>query len=205
MAMLKHLRLFGLVTLAAACGNADLPSTPKNSLQPALAQDALRAVANGSYHFTIPEDFNGGIFGIEIENDVSFTVRRSANGEVGGRFRYVQSAGGEDFIFSGSVTCFQRYDTPVLARFPEIPAMVGNRAKWGGVIEASNDPTIPVGRYLWFQSIDNSGEPGSHYPDVSTLSGFGDEAATLAFCNSPNVPNANFGPHAVGAGQIIVQ
>ena len=202
--MSKHLCTLGFVTLLASCGNAEITSTPQSPLGASLAEGAAAAVANGSYHFTIPADFNGGIFGIEIENHVSFTVRRSATGEVDGRFRYVQTAEGTDFIFSGSVTCFQRYDTPVLARFPEIPAMVANRAKWGGVVEESNDATIPPGRFIWFQSIDNSGEPGSRHPDVSTLPGFGNEAANLAFCNSPNVPNPNFGPHAVSAGQVVV-
>ena len=73
-------------------------------------------MANGSYHFTIPADFNGGIFGIEIGNDVSFTATRAEDGAVSGRFRYVQSGGGESFIFSGTVTCLAVHDTPVLAR-----------------------------------------------------------------------------------------
>lgn len=203
--MLKHLYALGLVTMLAACGSGDAPSAPSTNTPPSFAASGLATVASGSYHFTIPADFNGGIFGIEIDNHVSFTVRRSASGMVTGRFRYVQSAEGEDFIFSGTVTCFQLYDTPVLARFPEIPAMPVNRAKWGGIIESSNDATIPVGRFLWFQSIDNGRDPGSAYPDVSTLAGFGTEAANEAFCNSPNVPNPNFGPHAVRAGQIVVQ
>jgi hypothetical protein len=203
--MLRHLCAVGFVTLIAACHSTEGPAGPNRDLVVATSQGGASAVANGSYHFTIPADFNGGIFGIEIDNDVSFTVRRSADGAVEGRFRYVQSAEGEDFIFSGSVTCFQLYDTPVLVRFPGIPAMTANRAKWGGVIEASNDATIPVGRFIWFQSIDNDGAPGSEHPDVSTLSGFGTEAANEAFCNSSNVPNPNFGPHAVSAGQIVVQ
>ena len=161
--------------------------------------------ALGTYHFFIPADFNGGIFGVAIDNQVSFVARREADGSITGRFRYVQSAEGEDFIFSGSVTCLVIYDTPVLARFPGIPAMTTNRAKWGGLIEKSNDPTLPAGGYIWFQSIDNNSGPGEGYPDLSTLSGFGNEAANEAFCNSANVPNTNFGPHAVGSGNVIVR
>lgn len=202
--MLKHLCSLLFVTLLAACGGEDLvmPIVEPAAVRPATT--SASATANGSYHFTVPADFNGGIFGIEIDNDVSFTVRQASDGTVDGRFRYVQSAGGEDFIFSGRVTCFQRYDTPVLAGFPGIPAMLANRAKWGGLIERSNDPTIPVGRFIWFQSIDNNGDPAAPHPDLSTLSGFGDEAANEAFCASANVPNSNFGPHPVGSGQIVV-
>lgn len=170
----------------------------------ANAAVAAPVIANGTYHFTVAPDFNGGIFGIEIDNHVSFTVRQSSDGSVAGRFRYVQSALGEDFIFSGSVTCASVHDTPVLVRHEDIPAMTANRIKWGGVVEESNDPTLPAGVFIWFQGIDNSGVPGSSHPDLSTLSGFGDEAANEAFCASAAVPNSNFGPHVVGSGQIVV-
>jgi hypothetical protein len=156
--------------------------------------------AQGSYRFFIPADFNGGIFGVDIDNAVVFSAHRTGNGDIRGHFHYTQTALGQDFIFSGTVTCFQVYDTPVLQRFPGIPAMVGNRAKWGGVILESNDPTIPAGGFIWFQSIDNGA-----FPDLSTLSGFGNEAANEAFCASANVPNPNFGPHAVNQGNIVVQ
>lgn len=180
---------------AARSGAAFLSSGGTSSVVEAL----------GTYHFFIPADFNGGIFGVAIDNHVSFVARREADGSVTGRFRYVQSAEGEDFIFSGSVTCLVLYDTPVLVRFPGIPIMASNRAKWGGIIEESNDPTLPAGGYIWFQSIDNDSGPGSGFPDLSTLSGFGNEAANEAFCNSSNVPNPNFGPHAVGSGSVIVR
>jgi hypothetical protein len=42
------------------------------------------------------------------------------------------------------------------------------------------------------------------YPDLTTLSGFGDEAANEAFCASDKVPNSNFGPFAVQQGDIRV-
>jgi hypothetical protein len=231
MAMRFHRTSFAPLTVAGAiilshfttacspeAGSAPAPSVrgafsaaePPGAVVPttgAAASVASAAVveALGTYHFVIPADFNGGIFGVEIDNHVSFVARRGADGEVTGRYRYVQSAEGEDFIFSGPVTCFQVYDTPVLVRFEGIPAMTHNRAKWGGLIENSNDPTLPAGGYIWFQSIDNGAGAGQGYPDVSTLSGFGNEAANETFCSIPNVPNSNFGPHAVASGDIIVR
>ena len=67
----------------------------------------------------------------------------------------------------------------------------GNRAKIGGIVTQSSDPTIAVGSYGWFQAFDN-GEGANSPPDQSSLIGFGDEAANEAFCNSPNLPR--FGP-----------
>jgi hypothetical protein len=175
------------------------PDGPQRS---AVDQSSSSAVsASGNYTFFIPADYNGGIFGVAIDNHVTFSARRSAGGEVSGGYHYEQSVEGQNFIFSGTVTCLQIYDTPVLQNFPGIPAMTQNRAKWGGLIKESNDPTLPPGGFIWFQSIDNGGA----YPDLSTLSGFGNEAANEAFCNSPNVPNPNFGPHAVLKGNIDVQ
>lgn len=179
------------------------PLEQRETPQPAPLESPTPPVpvnAEGSYGFFIPADFNGGIFGVDIDNTVVFSAHRAGNGNIRGHFHYTQSAQGQDFIFSGDVTCLQVYDTPVLQRFPTIPAMAANRAKWGGVITQSNDVTQPPGRFIWFQSIDNGA-----FPDVSTLSGFGTEAANEAFCASPNVPNPNFGPHAVNQGNIVVQ
>lgn len=132
------------------------------------------ASANGGYHWTIEED---DIFGIEVVNrKLTVNARKLADGSSAGVFTYHQLAFGEAFKFVFSVTCFEVYD--------------GNRAKVGGVVEVSNDPTLPVGVFGWFQAIDN-GEGGAE-PDRSTLIGFGSEAENEAFCNSPNPPN--FGP-----------
>lgn len=162
-------------------------------------------IATGGYHFTIPPDFNGGIFGTTtpIKNRVTFNAKRSADGTVSGWYTYEQEADGAVFKFAGPVTCLQIYDTPVLVRTPNVPPLTQNRAKWGGRVEMSNDPTIPAGTFIWFQSIDN-GEGANGWTDVSTLSGFGTEAANEAFCNSDRVPNPNFGPHPVGGGNIQV-
>jgi surface antigen len=192
-----------LPVLSAGCTGAG--HGPVDPVEPA-ASPALQAAplqASGGYHFTVPEDFNGGIFGGAVGNQLSFDARRDASGAVSGRYNYAQTFGGETFVFKGSVTCFQVYDTPVLQNWPDIPAAVANRAKWGGVIESSNDPTLPPGGFIWFQSIDN-GEGAGAPPDLSTLSGFGDEAANEAFCAVANVPNPNFGPHAVEGGNVQV-
>lgn len=206
-----------LVVLACSPDNTAQPGVSTGAFRTADDRDQSTAVqvqagpsssselrAEGGYHFFVPADFNGGIFGVDIDNLVQFSAGTSSNGVVSGRYHYVQSVEGVDFIFSGTVTCMAVYDTPVLQRFPGIPAMTHNRVKWGGLIEQSNDPTLPPGGYIWFQSIDNSA-PGASYPDVSTLSGFGDQAANEAFCASANVPNPNFGPHALTSGNIVVR
>lgn len=139
------------------------------------------ASARGAYHWTIPAT---DVFGIEIRNQMWFKARRLADGTAVGRFFYIQQAEGETFVFAVDVTCL---GTPA-----------PNRAKVGGIVTYSNDPTIPVGRYGWFQVYDN----GKAAPDLSSLVGFGDEAANEAFCASPNPPR--FGPWAV-EGKIKVR
>lgn len=131
--------------------------------------------ANGSAHWTIPLP---NPFDVEVRNrTLSFNAKRFSDGRVTGRFEYHQVAEGEAFKFNVRVTCMHIYD--------------GNRAKIGGVIEVSNDPTLPAGGFAWFQVFDN-GEGAHASPDQSSLVGFGDEAANEAFCNSPNLPR--FGP-----------
>ena len=93
-----------------------------------------------------------------------------------GHFVYRQSAGGDTVEFNVDVTCMNVY---------------GNRAKIGGIVTRSTDPTIDAGSYGWFQVFDN-GEGANAVPDQSSLVGFGNEAANEAFCNSPNLPR--FGP-----------
>lgn len=133
------------------------------------------ASASGSAHWTIPLP---NAFGVEVQNrTLSFNARKHADGSASGRFEYHQVVEGEAFIFNVSVTCLNVYD--------------GNRAKIGGVIEVSNDPTLPAGGYAWFQVFDN-GEGTGAAPDRSSLVGFGDEAANEAFCASSNLPR--FGP-----------
>lgn len=187
------------------CSRDSATSVTQPSEQAAELQGADHQ-ASGGYHFLIPADFNGGIFGGAVDNRLTFSAARDAEGNVSGSFNYEQTdfgTAGIPYSYKGSVTCFKVYDTPVLERFPDIPAATGNRAKWGGPIEKTNDPGVPVGTFGWFQSIDN-GEGANSPPDLSTLFGLGDEAANEAFCNSDRVPNPNFGPHAV-EGNIQVR
>jgi hypothetical protein len=152
----------------------------------ATAHDSDRRVVGktrGDIEWTIPPD----VFGAEVGNDLEFKARKRADGSADGWIHYVQTFQGESFEFEIDVTCLEFYD--------------GNRAKLGGVITASNDPTLPVGRYGWFQAFD-LGKRKKDPADRSSLLGFGDEAANEAFCNSPNLPR--FGPWDVD-GQVKVK
>ena len=141
----------------------------------AVGANAVPASANGAAHWTIPLP---NPFGVEVQNrTLAFNARKYADGSVTGRFEYHQVVEGEAFKFNVDVTCLNVYD--------------GNRAKIGGVIEVSNDPTLPAGTFAWFQVIDN-GEGTNTLPDRSSLIGFGNEAANEAFCNSAALPR--FGP-----------
>ena len=133
------------------------------------------ASASGGIHWTIPLP---NAFGVEVVSQpLAFNARKYADGSVSGRFEYHQIVEGTSFDFNVDVTCMNVYD--------------GDRAKIGGVVESSSDPTIPPGTYAWFQVFDN-GEGPNAAPDQSSLVGFGDEAANEAFCDSPNLPR--FGP-----------
>ena len=139
----------------------------------AAARDGGPAVASvsGGVHWTIPLPNQ---FGVEVVNQpLSFEAHKYADGGATGNFVYHQIVEGESFNFHVDVTCMNVYD--------------GNRAKIGGVITYSNDPTLPAGGYAWFQVFDN-GEGANAPPDRSSLIGFGNEAANEAFCNSPNLP-----------------
>jgi hypothetical protein len=133
------------------------------------------ASANGGAHWTIELP---NPFGVEVWNrTLSFNARKYADGSVEGHFEYHQVVEGEAFVFNVDVTCMNVYD--------------GNRAKIGGVIVVSNDPTLPPGMFAWFQVFDN-GEGADAPADESSLVGFGDELANESFCNSPALPR--FGP-----------
>jgi hypothetical protein len=133
------------------------------------------ASASGGIHWTIPLP---NAFGVEVRNQpLAFNARKYSDGSVSGQFEYHQLVEGESFDFNVDVTCMNVYD--------------GNRAKIGGVVRVSNDPTVPPGLFAWFQVFDN-GEGSNAPPDRSSLAGFGSEAANEAFCNSPNLPR--FGP-----------
>ena len=152
---------------------------------PSASAGGIEASASGGAHWTIPLP---NVFGVEVQNrTLSFNARRHADGSASGRFEYHQVVEGTAFVFNVSVTCMAVYD--------------GNRAKIGGLVELSNDPTIPTGTFAWFQVLDH-GEGAAAPPDQSTLVGFGDEAANEAFCASAAPPR--FGPWDVG-GNIQVR
>ena len=163
-----HARTF--VAFAAAIGLFAVPvaSSASENGGPVIS-------ATGGVHWTIPLP---NPFGVEVRNQpLSFNARKYEDGSVSGEFEYHQIVEGQSFTFNVDVTCLNVYD--------------GNRAKLGGVIRNSNDPTLPAGTFAWFQVFDN-GEGASAPPDRSSLIGFGDQAANEAFCNSPNLPR--FGP-----------
>jgi hypothetical protein len=164
------MRLRNVIALAGAAALLAVPvAAASHSSNPVVES------ANGGIHWTIPLP---NAFGVEvISQPLAFHARKYADGTVKGHFFYRQTAGGETVEFHVDVTCMNVYD--------------GNRAKIGGIVTKSTDPTIDVGSYGWFQVFDN-GEGQKAPPDQSTLVGFGDEAANEAFCNSPNLPR--FGP-----------
>ena len=154
-------------------GSAVILVVPTAAAAPSASE--VVASASGGVHWTIALP---NPFGVEVWNrTLAFNARKHADGSATGQFEYHQVAEGEAFIFNVDVTCMNVYD--------------GNRAKIGGVIRVSNDPTIPAGTFAWFQVFDN-GEGADAPPDRSGLVGFGSEAANEAFCNSPNLPL--FGP-----------
>jgi hypothetical protein len=155
-------------TVLLAAGIACLLMAP---LAGATAGGTVVASATGGAHWTIALP---NPFGVEVQNrTLAFNARRYDDGSVTGRFEYHQVVEGEAFKFNVDVTCFVVYD--------------GNRAKIGGVVERSSDPTVPAGMFVWFQVFDN-GEGADAPPDQSSLIGVGNEAANEAFCNSPNLP-----------------
>lgn len=146
--------------------------------------NAVVAAAKGDVEWTIELP---NPFGIEVGNVLAFKARKRQDGTASGWFHYEQYAEGQAFIFDVDVTCMGLYD--------------GNRAKIGGVITESNDPTLPAGGYAWFQVFD-LGKGKKDPADRSSLVGFGNEAANEAFCASPNLPR--FGPWDV-EGKIRVR
>src|SRR5215210_864769 len=162
------MRVRHLLAAAVAAGLLVVPAT-------AAGGSGVVASANGGMHWTIPLP---NAFGVEVVNQpLAFNARKYADGSVKGQFEYHQIVEGESFNFHVDVTCMNVYD--------------GNRAKIGGEIKNSNDPTLPPGTFAWFQVFDN-GEGSNAVPDQSSLVGFGTEAANEAFCANPALPR--FGP-----------
>ena len=164
------MRLPNIFALAAMAGLLAVPVATASASGNAVVESA-----SGGIHWTIPLP---NAFDVEVVSQpLAFDARKYADGSVSGHFEYIQKAGGDTLKFGVDVTCMNVYG--------------GNRAKIGGIVTQSSDPTIAVGRYGWFQVFDN-GEGADAPSDQSSLIGFGDEAANEAFCNSPNLPR--FGP-----------
>jgi hypothetical protein len=155
--------------LAGCAGDTSTLTEP-----PALAAHAGAAVlANGGGRWIIPPER----FGFQIDNTLAFTATKLPDGSVLGRIEYHQSFLDFDIRLNARVTCVEVYD--------------GNRVKYGGVVEVSNDPDIVPGEtFIWFQGIDN-GE-GAGVSDQSTIAGAGDAAANAAFCASSDPPRNLF-------------
>jgi hypothetical protein len=163
------MKLRKALVLLGVAGLLVVPS----ALGAVTATGSVVASANGGAHWTIPLP---NAFGVVVGNDLEFNARKYDDGSVSGHFNYHQTVEGVTVKFVGTVTCMNVY---------------GNRAKIGGVITKSTDPTISEGTFGWFQVFDN-GEGAGAPPDQSSLMGFGDEGANETFCNSPNLPR--FGP-----------
>jgi hypothetical protein len=167
-----------LLAIVTVVGMLVVPAT-------AAGDSGVVASAQGGVHWTIPLP---NAFGVEVGNQpLAFNAKKYADGTVKGQFEYHQVVEGQSFNFHVDVTCLNVYD--------------GKRAKIGGEIRASNDPTLPPGTFAWFQVFDN-GEGANAPPDRSSLIGFGNEAANEAFCASPNLPR--FGPWDV-LGNVQVE
>lgn len=174
------LSLFACLALVAC--EDDLPTRPgADAVTPSAASnapDVVAAASGGANWDLLGFDLTGDGVDDPIGNVLAFNAVRYADGSVSGQIEYQQSALGDFFRFHGPVTCIGVYDG-------------GTRAKFGGPITRSDDPTIPVGVFMWFTVVDNGNGAGSP-PDRSSILGIGDEAANEAFCASDAPPNQRF-------------
>ncbi len=174
--------LTALIALSACA--EDLPTRPGDDgadagAQPGLLPANVAAFAQGGGTWALNlGDLDGDGEDDPIDNILGFTAVRYEDGRVQGQMEYKQKVFGLSFEFHGPVTCIGVYDD-------------GTRAKFGGPITRSNDPTIPAGVFMWFTVIDN-GEGAAADPDRSTILGIGDEQANEDFCASDAVPPAIF-------------
>jgi len=191
-------RLVWLIPLFSALGCGDTGSTGATSgiddarmIREASAQlqlDKFRILALGLDEISVPPS----VFGTQTDvvGKYAFIVAKDTQGNVRGTYRFSESVDGITTHYAGALTCVEVYD---------FNGLTGNRAKIGGRVDSSDDPSIPVGTFIWWQAIDNS---RLERADQSTLTGFGDEAANNAFCESSNPPR--FGPFDVIRGAITV-
>ena len=179
------------------CGGGAQPAESPASSSTDLA--ALRAQL-GTAAAQLPEiaagddtiDVPPSVFGTttDVVGQFLFVAVRDPSGRIHGLYRVSEAADGSTFHYSGRLTCIGIYD---------FNGRTGNRAKVGGSIDATDDPSIAVGSFIWWQAIDNR---GLDRPDQSTFPGFGDAAANEAFCEASTPPR--FGPFDVVQGHIFV-
>ena len=178
--MLKGKVRYTLVlALVLPTGCEDLP-TPPSAETPQLAaagQNVVVSASGGARWDLGGLDLDGDGDEDPVTNVLAFNAVRNADGSVHGQIEYQQSGLGETFRFHGTVTCIEVYE--------------GNRGRFGGPITRSDDPTVPVGRFMWFTVVDN-GAGSSSTPDRSSIFGLGDDAANERFCANPSPPNARF-------------
>lgn len=191
-------RLAWLIPLCAVLGCGDTGSTAatqaaadETMVREASAELRLQSftiVALGLDEISVP----ASVFGTQTDvvARYAFVVAKDIQGRVRGAYRFSESVDGVTTHYAGPLTCVEVYD---------FNGLTGNRAKIGGRVDSSDDPSIPVGTFIWWQAIDNS---RLRRADQSTLTGFGDEAANNAFCASANPPR--FGPFDVIQGAITV-
>jgi hypothetical protein len=165
------------VLVLAGCADqlpTESPTGPELSMN---AGDVVASAAGGASWILGGLDLDGDGDADPVGNVLAFNAVRYADGSVDGEIEYHQSGLGERFLFHGKVTCISVYD--------------GNRARFGGPITRSEDPGVPVGRFMWFTVVDN-GDGASGAPDRSSIFGLGTNAANEAFCANPALPNPRF-------------
>ena len=152
------------------------------------ADSAHGLIAAGDDEIDVPPS----VFGTttDVVGRFLFVAVRDGSGGVRGLYRVSESLEGSTFHYSGRLTCAGIYD---------FNGLTGNRAKVGGVIDATDDSSVATGSFIWWQAIDDR---RLDRPDQSTFPGFGDQAANEAFCNSSTPPK--FGPFDVARGDILV-
>lgn len=154
------------------------------SLATAGGGNEVVATASGASHFTLHNVF--GLSTLEVRAFV-FHARQKENGTADGGWFYSDVEDGAPWTTFGAVTCV---------------TIRGNHAWVGGTIAYSSDPSVPRGRDLWFQVIDNGGrgEP----PDITTLVGVGLTGQAKAYCDAANPPRFPW-PVEHSQGEIVVR
>jgi hypothetical protein len=180
--------LTALVLMVACGGGASTASSTSELSQLRAELGAGPVIALGEDMIVVP----ASVFDTttDVVGRFLFLAIREPGGQVSGRYRVSEALEGSTFHYSGTLTCAGVYD---------FNGLTGNRAKVGGRVDSTDDASVGVGSFIWWQAIDNE---KLDRPDQSTLPGFGDEAANEAFCQSSTPPR--FGPFDVVRGNIVV-